>query len=199
LIKDGDKKQFFTKELWKKIDPGTSFMRYSNIIRKAENYSPINKALYFDLKTFLHGFLMVEDKMGMAYSIETRFPFLDKELLDFLAKVPDNLKFKNGMGKYLLKKAFEDLLPEDIIYKRKQGFTPPEKTWYKRELKNYVESMLLSKKTVLHEYIDKKAIENIVTRHNSGTDNRLLIWSLLFFEGWCRTFLRGDSLSLCLF
>jgi asparagine synthase (glutamine-hydrolysing) len=199
LIKDNDKISFFNKEVLKKINLHTPRNSYDAIMEKAKNYSPINKALYFDLKTFLHGFLMVEDKMGMAYSIETRFPFLDKELLDFMMKVPDNLKFKDGIGKYLLKSAFQDLLPEDIIHKRKQGFTPPDRTWYKRELKNYIESMLLSKKTLLFDYIDKKAVESIFVRHQNGDDKRLDIWSLLFFEGWCRTFLRGDIVAPCLF
>jgi len=199
LIKDNEKKSFFNKTSLKNMNINSPIYAYMNIISKANNYSPINKALYFDFKTFLHGFLMVEDKMGMAYSIEARFPFLDKELLDFMCKLPDNLKFKDGLGKYLLKKAFKDLLPEDIIYKRKQGFTPPDRTWYKRELKYYIESLLLSKRSLIHEYINKKAIENIIKRHNNGEDKRLEIWSLLFFEGWCRTFLRGDIVLPCQF
>lgn len=199
LIKDDEKKEFFNETTIKNISSTSSLEAYYDIIKNAKMYSPINKALYFDLKTFLHGFLMVEDKMGMAYSIESRFPFLDKELLDFMMKVPDNLKFKDGIGKYLLKNAFKDLLPEDIIHKRKQGFTPPDRTWYKRELKSYIEAMLLSKKTMLYQYINKKAVENIIQQHNAGMDNRLQIWSLLFFEGWCRTFLRGGIVSSCLF
>ena len=199
LIKDNDKSAFFNKNIFKKMDSNAPQNAYREIINKTKNYSPINKALYFDLKTFLHGFLMVEDKMGMAYSVESRFPFLDKELLDFMKKLPDYLKFKDGLGKYILKNAFKDLLPEDIIYKRKQGFTPPDRTWYKRELKDYIESLLLSKKTLIFEYIEKKAIEDIIKKHNNGDDKRLEIWSLLFFEGWCRTFLRGDVLLPCLF
>ena len=199
LIKDDEKKSFFCKNSLDKMDINVSRDAYRAILNKTKGYSSINKALYFDLKTFLHGFLMVEDKMGMAYSIESRFPFLDKELLDFMGKLPDNLKFKDGLGKYLLKNAFRDLLPEDIIYKRKQGFTPPDRTWYKRELKEYIESLLLSKKTIIFEYIERKAIEDIIQKHNNGTDKRLEIWSLLFFEGWCRTFLRGDIVLPCLF
>jgi asparagine synthase (glutamine-hydrolysing) len=199
LIKDSGKTGFFRENITKRIDAETPRRSYNNILKKAGDYSSINKALYFDLKTFLHGFLMVEDKMGMAYSIETRFPFLDNELLEFLMKVPDHLKFKNGTGKYLLKRAFESLLPEDIIHKRKQGFTPPDKTWYNRELREYIDVMLLSKKTMSHAYINKKAIENIIYEHRKGKDNRLIIWSLLFFEGWCRTFLCREGASLCLF
>jgi len=199
LIKDIDKNKFFNKNIFENMDINAPKKAYKTIINKVSNCTPINKALYFDLKTFLHGFLMVEDKMGMAYSIESRFPFLDKELLDFMERVPDNLKFKDGVGKYLLKKAFKDILPEDIIHKRKQGFTPPDRTWYKRELKDYIESFLLSKRTLLFEYIEKKAIEDIIEKHNNGSDKRLEIWSLLFFEGWCRTFLRGDTVSSCLY
>lgn len=199
LIKDDVKDVFFSKYALKEMNVNSPKNAYKTIINKVKDDTPINKALYFDFKTFLHGFLMVEDKMGMAYSTEARFPFLDNELLDFMKKVPNNLKFKDGIGKYLLKNAFKDLLPEDIIHKRKQGFTPPDRTWYKRELREYINSLLLSKKTLIHEYIEKKAIENIIQKHNNGADKRLEIWSLLFFEGWCKTFLRREKVSLCLF
>jgi asparagine synthase (glutamine-hydrolysing) len=199
IKKDHEKNTFFHRDILKNIDPQGARNAYKAVIERAKDYAPINKALYFDMKTFLHGFLMVEDKMGMAYSIETRFPFIDKEMLDFMAKLPDHLKFRNGTGKYLLKKAFESLLPEDIIYKRKQGFTPPDKTWYRRELRDYIESMLLSKKTLIYEYINRNAVEGIVSAHNNGVDKRLEIWSLLFFEGWCRVFLRGDIVAPVLF
>jgi asparagine synthase (glutamine-hydrolysing) len=199
MIKDDEKKTFFNQKILSKIDINTPGNAYKAIIENVKDSTPINKALYFDLKTFLHGFLMVEDKMGMAFSLESRFPFLDKELLEFMKRVPDNLKFKDGTGKYLLKKAFIEILPEDIIHKRKQGFTPPDRTWYKRELRDYIENLLLSRKTLIHEYIEKNTINDIIQKHYNGNDKRLEIWSLMFFEGWCRTFLRGDVVSLCLF
>ncbi len=194
LVADSDKKYFFKKDFMRDVDIEQPRAAYMDIISPASDFTPINRALYFDMKTFLHGFLMVEDKMGMAYSIETRFPFLDKELLDFMQKVPDSLKMKNGTSKYILKKAFGSLLPDDIIYKRKQGFTPPDRTWYKRELKDYINTMLLSPKTMINEYIDPKFIRKTIERHNSGADERLLIWSLLFFEGWCRIFIMDDGI-----
>jgi asparagine synthase (glutamine-hydrolysing) len=159
------------------------------VAQGGEHLSSLNKALYFEAKTFLHGMLMVEDKMGMAFSLETRFPFLDNELVDLSLKIPDNLKYRNGEAKYLLKKSFHDLLPQEILHKRKQGFTPPDKTWYRWELEGYIASMLTGPKSLSREYVQPEFVEEVLQRHKSGSDERLLIWSLLFFEGWCRTFL----------
>ena len=200
LIADADKPAFFTDKVHRQMNPTHTRDVYSEIMKPASDFSNINKALYFDMKTFLHGFLLVEDKMGMAYSIETRFPYLDAELLDFMKRVPDHMKYRDGVAKRILKQAFSSLLPEEIIHKRKQGFTPPDRTWYKRELSGYIRNMLLSPKSCIGEYIRPERIAGILDQHANGSDERLLIWSMLFFEGWLRTFLRGDEIpSFCLF
>jgi asparagine synthase (glutamine-hydrolysing) len=190
LVKDGDKARFFRPEVLSKMDLSRPRKEFDRIVAQGgEHLSSLNKALYFEAKTFLHGMLMVEDKMGMAFSLETRFPFLDNELVDLSLKIPDNLKYRNGEAKYLLKKSFHDLLPQEILHKRKQGFTPPDKTWYRWELEGYIASMLTGPKSLSREYVQPEFVEEVLQRHKSGSDERLLIWSLLFFEGWCRTFL----------
>jgi asparagine synthase (glutamine-hydrolysing) len=151
--------------------------------------SPINRALYFEAKTFLHGMLMVEDKMGMAFAIETRFPFLDKNLIKLAQSIPDHLKYRDGIGKWIFRRAFEDALPKAITQKRKQGFTPPDLTYYRRELAPWLHSMLLGRRTRSHHWIERSAIEKILQQHARGDDMRMQIWSLLFFEQWCRSFL----------
>lgn len=193
LVGDNERRHFFRQNILKNVDKNLPKKIFNAVIEPSESFSPINRALYFDVKTFLHGFLMVEDKLGMAYSVETRFPFLDYELIEFARVIPDHLKYSNSVGKILLRKAFENILPKEIIFKRKQGFTPPDKTWYRLQLKDYIERLLLSKKSVLTEYIDRNAIKKILHEHYDGKDNRLIIWSLMFFEGWCRVFLSNDD------
>lgn len=193
LVPAKEKKDLFQPGIFGEMDVATPASEFRKITERAKDYAPLNRALYYDFKTFLHGFLMVEDKMGMAYSLETRFPFLDKELLDVMSKIPDGYKYKNGEAKYILKKAFSKLLPQDILHKRKQGFTPPDMTWYRRELREYLENTLLGHRSLSSEFFRPEFVRKTLDDHNNGKDNRLLIWSMLFVEGWCRTFLNGSK------
>ncbi len=193
LVKDGDRHRLFSERMLREMDPKTPRKAYESLIRGAEGLSPINKALYFEVKTFLHGMLMVEDKMSMAFSLETRVPYLDNEMVEMTLLMPDALKYRNKISKYMLKRAFEPLLPQEIIHKRKQGFTPPDKTWYRRELREYIRDLLLGPKSCMGEYVNRPYVEETLRRHDEGSDERLIIWSLMFFEGWCRIFLAGRS------
>jgi asparagine synthase (glutamine-hydrolysing) len=193
LIKDADKPAFFTPRVQREMTPGHPRAAYDAIIAGAGGAEPLNRALYFDTQTFLHGFLLVEDKLGMAFGLETRFPFLDAELVDFGSRVPSAAKMRHGVAKHLVKRAFAPLLPDETIHKRKQGFTPPDKTWFRRELSDYIERLLLSRRSCLGEFIEPRAIREILARHRQGADERLTIWSLMFFEGWCRVFLQGEA------
>lgn len=194
LLNDNNRLSLFTDSIRKQMEPNLPRQAFNRLIDNAGDVSHLNKALYFENKTFLHGMLMVEDKMGMAFSVETRVPFLDNELIDINMLIPDEYKYRNGVSKYILKKAFDKILPEEIIHKRKQGFTPPDQTWYRRELKDYLQNLLLGPRTVCHEYIEPKVIEGVLNRHFLGSDERMLIWSLAFFEGWCRIFLAKTEL-----
>ena len=200
LIRDADKPAFFTPRVQRATSSTHARSAFQQIAAESEGFEPLNRALHFDSLTFLHGFLLVEDKLGMAFGIETRFPFLDHELVEFGTRMPTAAKMREGVAKYLLKRAFAPLLPEETIYKRKQGFTPPDKTWFRRELGDYIARTLLSRRSCLGEFIEPKAIRDVLARHQQGSDERLLIWSLLFFEGWCRVYLNGERTpSLALF
>ena len=193
LVSDEQKSQFFTSAVYQQMDekgPWKAFREISDVQRDA---TPITRAIYFEFKTFLHGMLMVEDKMGMAYSVETRFPFLDNDMLALTARIPDHFKYDKNEAKLLLKKAFEHLLPPEIIQKRKQGFTPPDMSWYRKDLASYIQQLLLGPRSMIGEYVNRDYIQATLTRHNQGEDQRLLIWSLMFFEGWLRTFIAGDG------
>jgi len=181
----------------------------------------IQNSLYFEIKTFLPGLLLVGDKLSMANSLEERFPFLDNDLVDFAQKVPvkhklGNLtreieridenasaKIKDKMsyrlyddGKNVLRKAMTDLLPASILCNKKQGFSAPDESWYRGENASYVKDILINNKTISTEFINKKYIEKIINEHmNMGINHRLLIWSFMNFEWWCRLFLDKQKLE----
>lgn len=197
LISDSHKSSFFSKNTLKKIGDHSTFDEFKNVIKKASNLSPINQTLYFELKTFLHGLNIVEDKVSFAHSLESRVPFLDDDLVELSRKIPSKLKYKNGQGKYILRKALSSLLPEEIVKKKKQGFSTPDGSWYRGKSIDYIKEIILDKKSLSRNYFSPAFIHNIIDEHSTGKVNhRLLIWSLLSFEWWNRIFIDQESIPL---
>jgi len=225
LVKDEDKKKFFNDNVLKKIDlnePRKIFERVFTFNKNLKYDRPeehIQNSLYFEIKTFLHGLLVVGDKLSMANGLEERFPFLDNDLVNFAQKIPikyklaDFEKFKkideNELkkkkyayleykdGKSVLREAMKSLLPEKIFNKNKQGFSAPDESWYRGENAEYVKEILFNKNTVMSEFINPKYVEKIVREHiEKRINHRLLIWSLLNFEWWCRIFLKKEIWSI---
>jgi asparagine synthase (glutamine-hydrolysing) len=139
------------------------------------------------MKTFLHGLLIVEDRLSMAHSVESRVPFLDNRLVDLCLKLPPDTKLRNGSAKWILKEALRGLLPDEVLNRRKQGFTPPDASWYRGETKRYIEDLLLSSATLERDLFEPSALKAILEAHFSGQRNhRFLIWSLMCLEWWHR-------------
>jgi len=201
-----DIKHVWTRDIFRDV-----FSRKVDSLNTPEEY--VNHSLYFEAKTFLHGLLVVEDKLSMANSLETRVPFLDNDLVDFAQRVPVHLKLgnlqsvirinenepgskkqkffsKSKDGKLLLRNAMRKYIPETIIDSVKQGFSAPDASWFKGESIDYVRKNLYRKDALLYEYLDRTTVRELIDEHLEGrTNRRLLIWSLLNFEEWLRHFL----------
>jgi asparagine synthase (glutamine-hydrolysing) len=194
------------------------FRRHAAELTRPEDY--VNHSLYFEAKTFLHGLLVVEDKLSMAHGLETRVPFLDNDLVDFAMRVPVSLKLRNLTevvrlnenepgsktaryfhkakdGKLLLRKGMARHVPAEIVEAEKQGFSAPDASWFRGESMDYVRRILYDDRASIYKFLDKTAVRKLVDEHLEGKQNRrLFIWSLLNFEWWCRRFLdiaRGKS------
>ncbi len=168
----------------------------------------INSSLYFEAKTFLHGLFVVEDKISMSQSLETRVPFMDNDLVDFAMECPVNLKLNNiynlyGLdenisinkknnyyektkeGKQILRDVSKKYLPEYISQGEKQGFSSPDASWFRNQSLGLLENTILQKNSKISEYFDPNVIESQVNSHLEGKKNkRLFIWSLLYFESY---------------
>jgi asparagine synthase (glutamine-hydrolysing) len=189
LVPDDDKSSFFTGETWSAVRSHSPFEAYRAVIEPVDELDPVAKALYFEMKTFLHGLLVVEDKVSMAHSLEARVPFLDNDLVDIARRMPSHLKHADGDGKRILRKAMTPLLPAPIVEKKKQGFSPPDESWYRGETMSYISTMLRSSRARERGYFEPLFIDRILNEHASARVNhRLLIWSLLSFEWWNRLF-----------
>jgi asparagine synthase (glutamine-hydrolysing) len=194
LVADADKPALFTPALLEAVHEHPPLEAYRSAIAPAEGLDPMSRALYFETKTFLHGLLIVEDKVSMAHSLESRVPFLDNGLVDVARRIPSSLKQGNGTGKRLLRDAMREFLPAEIIEKPKQGFSPPDQAWYRGESMAYIKQILLDPRTLDRGYFRDEYIRRVLQEHLEGKVNhRLLIWSLLAFEWWNRLYIDGEA------
>ncbi len=159
----------------------------------------IDQLLYLDINTYLPEDLLVKmDIATMANSLEARVPFLDHQLMEFIATIPSSLKLRGTVAKYILKEAFKAFLPEIIFKRRKMGFGVPVSRWFRNELKDYVHEILLSRKTLSRGYFKRESIERLLNDHITFRyDHSAKIWALLFLEMWFRVFIdkEGDFIS----
>jgi asparagine synthase (glutamine-hydrolysing) len=206
-----DVEHVWTRDIFRDV-----FRNRDLLLERPEDY--INHSLYFEAKTFLHGLLVVEDKLSMAHSLETRVPFLDNDLVDFAMRCPVGLKLNNlqevlrinenepgdkqgryflktNDGKQILRDMMREYVPDDIAQGVKQGFSAPDASWFKGESIDYVRKQLLTGKPRIYDYLDRDVTHALINEHLSGEQNRrLLIWSLLNLEQWLATFKTGTSL-----
>jgi asparagine synthase (glutamine-hydrolysing) len=189
LVPDEQKCALFTADAFEEaatVNPRDSF---DQVTADLPGLEPIDRALYFEQRTFLHGLLVVEDKLSMAHSMEARVPLLDNELVDFSLRVPGRLKNMSPHGKQLFRDAARNFLPSSLVTKRKQGFSPPDRTWYQGQNLQYIREILLDSRTLSRGVIRPSFLEQTISEHAAGhADHRLLIWSLLCLEWWHRVF-----------
>ncbi|MGQ9628966.1 MAG: asparagine synthase (glutamine-hydrolyzing) [bacterium] len=196
LIPDSEKRNFFSDEVWEKIKDYSTFESFRRVLGGCNSDDPLDKALYFDIKTFLHGLLTLEDKINMSYSVEMRVPLLGNDLVDFASTVPSRYKLNGGTGKDIFRKAMRGILPEFIVNKRKQGFSPPDGSWYKGETMGYIREILYDDRAMKRGFFNYEYIDRVIDEHLSGRVNhRLLIWSLLCFEWWNRIFIDCEKVG----
>ncbi len=156
--------------------------------------------LYADQKTYLVELLMKQDQMSMACSIESRVPFLDHEFVEFAARVPEGLKLRGGIGKFILKRAVEDVLPREIIYRKKMGFPTPLRQWLREPEAGPLLSQLRDRDGLLAAYIDFSYLDDLLERHRSGREDATdRIWRLLNLQLWGKIFItnRVPAASAC--
>ncbi|MGB3940182.1 MAG: asparagine synthase (glutamine-hydrolyzing) [Candidatus Manganitrophaceae bacterium] len=165
------------------------------LIKHFESEDTLHQMLYSDVKLWLPDNLLERgDRMTMAASIEGRVPFLDHKLVEFAFTIPANLKVKGFIGKYLLKKAFEFLIPKKNLYRRKVGFVVPVGSWFRSGLREFLQETLLSKRALSRGYFQEEVLRKMIRQHLEGrTDHQRQLWTLLNLELWHRIFIDGTD------
>jgi asparagine synthase (glutamine-hydrolysing) len=166
---------------------------FSEFGRKLNSTESMDLCLSFEAKTFLQGLLLVEDKLSMSQSLETRLPFLDNDLVDFAIRLPQSQRAEDSsnftadglVGKKILRNLAKRKLGSEISNAKKQGFSSPDETWFRRESSAFISSRLTDPKKQVFDFLNYKYVQDILTDHFSGkVNNRLLIWSILSFQGY---------------
>jgi asparagine synthase (glutamine-hydrolysing) len=185
-----------TAEFERQFDPVTA---YNNVLDYWERSATqaggamLQRLLYTDIKTYLVELLMKQDNMSMAASIESRVPFLDHVLVEFATRVPREVQIQGLAGKRILKKAMEDLLPHEIIYRPKLGFPTPWSGWLAGPRLETIRAMLVEPRSLERGYFRRDAIEKLFDEHRAKhRDNYDRIWRLLNLELWHRVCLEGE-------
>jgi asparagine synthase (glutamine-hydrolysing) len=153
--------------------------------------SRLERLLYLDSKTYLPGDILVKvDRMSMANSLETRAPLLDHRLIEFAQTIPASFKLRGLETKYILKRAAEGLIPDEIINRPKQGFDVPIRGWFNRELREMLDDTLNDRRARERGDFNHRAVMAILDEHRRGVrDHSRRLWSLLVLELWRRAFI----------
>ena len=184
-----NRSELFSSDLLESIDtsgPAQLMKRYNEKIR---NHNFLNKMLYIDTKTWLPDDLLVKaDKMTMANSLELRVPFLDHKVLEFAAKLPVEFKVNKLKTKCVLKQAFKDRVPAEIINRKKTGFPVPFEKWVNNELKGFIADTLMSQRAIERGYFQRKSLQNLIRKNSIYGENTDEIFLLLVIELWHQQF-----------
>lgn len=186
-----DKKLLYSHSMSDVCDTHNSDRQLKYYYENVSSWDPLSQMQYLDMKCYLADDLLVKtDKMSMAVSLEARVPYLDKDLVEFVSKLPPGIKLKKGIFKHILKKASANILPQDITVRPKHGFDVPVSEWLNGELKDFV-ATYLSRKSIEKEGLFNYAeVERMIKLHNTGRlDCSLRLWTLLVFELWKKIFI----------
>ena len=185
---DSEKQKLF------RIPPASSAALVDEAFRLVPGDDYSTKMIYWELKNRLPELLLMRvDKMTMATSVEARVPFLDHKLVEFAMRIPWRLKIKNGETKYILKKAVEGLIPRNIIYRKKIGFTGSGKNMLTPKILEYVKPYILDYED---PYTDQSYIRSLVAEYErTGINYSAAIWCLANFKLWHKHWIAGESLQ----
>ena len=151
--------------------------------------------MYLDTQNYLtNDILFKVDRASMSNSLETRAPFLDKDIFNFSSNLPLSKKIKNGKGKKILRELLKDKIPSGLVDRPKAGFSIPIGDWIKGPLIDWSEDLLSKNSVEKSGYLNFKNVEKIWKNHKNGYDNSNLIWSILVFQQWLK---KIDSMKIC--
>ncbi|NIA09610.1 MAG: asparagine synthase (glutamine-hydrolyzing), partial [Nitrospiraceae bacterium] len=188
---------YFTPEMKKRLYRDEFFQRTEGFdasevllphLRQVQGLDPVSRAQYTDIMTYLPEDILVKvDRMSMANSLEVRSPILDHRLMEFVARLPWWLKLRGTESKYIFKKMNEKKLPNEILYRKKQGFCVPLAPWLRNDIRDFARDILFAPNSILRDHFDITYVKDLWKRHQQGwQDCSAPLWGLIMLELWHR-------------
>ncbi len=191
ITSDAVRQKLFTQRLKSDLQGYHASEIITQHMGAADTDDPLMRAQYADMKTWLPGDILTKvDRASMANSLEVRAPLLDHRLAEWSAALDPQLKLHGAVGKYVLKRALEPFVPDDILYRPKQGFSMPLATWFRGPLRQKIHASVNGPVLAQTGFFEPQALEELVRDHESGArDHSSILWLLLMFD----SFLRAES------
>ena len=176
--------QLFSPELSRSLAGFRGEDELIRLMEQAPAQSGLDRAQYADLTFWMPGDILTKvDRTSMAVSLEAREPLLDHRLVEFAARLPEKLRVNGGTGKFLLKKCMERYLPQDILYRPKQGFVTPIADWLRGPLSGQARAIASSSVLARSGWFATRAMADLAEAHISGrSDHSRVLWQLLMLE-----------------
>lgn len=195
ILRSPMRAQLFSRQFKSDLGGYDAIEVFNRHAAKANTDDSLALIQYLDLKTYLVGDINTKvDRASMAHSLEVREPLMDHKLIEWLATLQSSKKIRGQEGKYLLKKAMEPHLPDDVLYRPKMGFSVPLARWFRGPLKQRVKESLLGNRLNDTGYFNQNYLQHIVEAHNSGArDYSASIWTILMFDAFLRNVIDDDS------
>lgn len=193
LISDDIRDQLYSSDFKQQLDGYNGVELFRQVAARSPSRHPLSMIQYIDLRTYLVGDILTKvDRASMANSLEVRTPLLDHTLLEWVFSLDPQLKLHGQQGKYILKKAMQPYLPNDVLYRHKMGFAVPLSEWFRGPLKERVRQNILHGKLIDSGMFNPKTLTRMVDEHTHGIrEHGAPLWSLMMFESFLRNIDQG--------
>jgi len=190
FVSDLLRQQLFTADVQEHIK-GPASAHVDALFEEAGDRGDLNRSLYVDVKSYLCDNILTKvDRMSMAVSLETRVPYLDKDLVELAFQVPEKLKLDGNETKAILKRVASRLVPRDCIYRPKEGFSIPIKHWLNSEFKPLMDGYLNKEEIQSSNVFEWETVDRLKKEHSMGIANHShILWGLIVFHDWQKRWL----------
>jgi asparagine synthase (glutamine-hydrolysing) len=186
LLSDVQRKRLFSDQFKRELQgyKAVEVLRRHAVASPTDD--PLSLVQYLDMKTYLVGDILTKvDRASMAHALEVREPLLDHELMGWVSGLPTDLKLRGTEGKFLFKKALEPYLPQEVLYRKKMGFSVPLAEWFRGPLKDKVRHAVLGERLLGTGMFNRDYLIELLDHHQSGRrDYSVALWTLLMFDAF---------------
>ena len=195
ILRDDMRRQLYSNAFKTRLGGYSATEVFRRHARNAGTDDALALVQYVDLKTYLVGDINTKvDRASMTHSLEVREPLMDHPLVEWLASLPSSLKVRGQEGKYLLKKTMEPYLPNELMYRPKQGFAVPLARWFRGPLRQRVTDAVLGPRLAATGIFNPRYLKELVDGHLSGTrDYSAPLWTLIMFDAFLRNAMQDDE------